>query len=210
MIYKNFTFLYPPRPEIAISNAALALYESRGWLAQFKKNGTNTLLAIPPTGDLIIRTRHNTAHKAWSLPDDVAKSLRTLFPEKKWTVLCAELLHSKTVTIKDTLFIYDIVVFNSKHLYRSTFSERHKILDDRLKTKDETKTHYVCDNSGKIWYAKVYTSGFVKLFSGITDPTIDEGLVLKNPLGVLSSCASAKDNSGWQVKCRYPTKNYSF
>jgi hypothetical protein len=38
----------------------------------------------------------------------------------------------------------------------------------------------------------------------------DEGFVFKNPKAPLVACLTARANSGWQVKCRRPHKNYSF
>jgi hypothetical protein len=131
------------------------------------------------------------------------------FPPGDWYVLCAELLHSKTKTIKDTLFIHDILVEKSVFLLDSTFADRQKILEP-FKTNVEAWSHYVIDGQNKLWLAKNFTTGFRTLFDAIRDPTIDEGLVLKDPQGRLKMCVSPTDNASWCVKARYPTKNYRF
>lgn len=210
MRYQRFQYLHPPRPDLAIPSELLHVYESKGWIAQFKKNGTNTIIAISPDKQIITMNRHKAAHKAWAITEHIKNELLRLFPENKWFVLCAEIMHSKTPTIKDTIYIYDMLVWCGDFMYNSTFEERAEILDSRLITNVESTTHYVCDSAGKIWYAKRFNKNFLDLFNSIRDIKIDEGLVLKNPKGRLNTCAKSDDNKSWQVKCRHSAKNYAF
>jgi len=210
MRYISFRYLYPPRPETAIAPDFLDWYEKRGWCAQYKKNGTNTIISIDPDKNFIAMNRHNADHKAWDLTNHIKKELVRLFPEKHWFVLVAEIMHSKTKEIKDTIFIHDIIVYESELLYGSEFESRQQLLDKRLKTDRETDTHYICDLEGKVWFAKRFYKDFEKAFWAIKDPTVDEGLVLKNPKGKLSVCSKPTDNSNWQVKCRHSCKKYNF
>lgn len=207
--YTSFRYLFPPRPESAVDPGSLGFYLKRGWVAQFKKNGTCSIIAISPDKEFTAMTRHETPHKAWQLTEYHKQELSRLFPEKCWIVLIAEILHNKTKTIKNTIFIHDIVVWNT-FLLGSAFMDRQKILDDHLLTNVEAKTHYVCDRQGQIWFAKRFITGFKELFDGIEDTRIDEGLVLKDPKGKLRSCDSPNKNSSWQVKVRHPSKNYQF
>ena len=209
-IYNKWVYKYPPRPDNAIPPEMLQFYERKGWVGQFKKNGTCGIFGISPEKDFIAMNRHKDVHKTWSLNDYLKTELIKLFPEKAWYVLVAEILHLKTPNIKNTLYIFDMLVWRGVFLFDSTFDERQEILDARLITKVEEKTHYVCDERGKIWYAKRFEGGFLDLWMGIEEPKIDEGLVLKNPQGKLRACNGAKDNSSWQVKCRKKHKNYSF
>jgi hypothetical protein len=210
MEYNSFQFLYPPRPENAIAPHLIGFYEGRGWVAQYKKNGTNTLLAIAPDKTIITKTRQGEDHKAWTMPESLAKSLVELFPEPVWYVLCAELMHSKTPTIKDSLYIHDCLVWQSQFLIGSTFLSRQMLLEERLKTNVETKSHYVADSGGKLWFAKLLRSNFSFAFLDIKDVSIDEGLVLKDPHAKLSLCMTPKANSAWSVKVRHATKNYMY
>lgn len=210
MKYNSWNFLYPPRPENAIASAMLNYYEKRGWVAQYKKNGTNTIIGISPNKEFYAMTRHATEHKAWQLTSYIKEELTRLFPEKKWFVLCAEVMHNKTPTIKDTIYIHDMLVWKGEFLLNSLFIDRQKLLDTKLITNVEAHSHYVCDREGKIWYAKRFEKGFKEIFLAIRDPKIDEGLVLKDPNGKLRSCRTASENSGWQVKCRHESKNYAF
>jgi len=209
--YTEWSYLYPPRPESAVPHTTLDFYErTMQWVAQYKKNGTNTIIGISPDKKFIAMNRHNDNHKTWQLTDHIKKELAAIFSGPYWYVICAEILHLKTPMIKDTIYIYDILVFESRFLYGSKFSERQKILDPILTTERETESHYVCDSENKIWYAKLINKDFKKIFWEIKDPAIDEGLVLKDPNGKLLKCDKPTSNSGWQAKCRYQTKNYQF
>jgi ATP-dependent DNA ligase len=155
-------------------------------------------------------TRHGEFHKAWALTEHIKQEMSKIFKENKWFVLCAELMHSKGPTIKDTLYIHDMLVWRSEFLMGSTFLERQLILDDRLITNVEGQSHYVCDSENKIWYAKRFEKGFKAIFDSIKNIKILEGLVLKDPDGKLRSCRTPTENSYWQVKCRHKNKSYSF
>lgn len=211
--FEEWRYLWPPRPDNAIPQEMLPFYEKKGWWAQYKKNGTCSIIGISPDKEFHCMNRHNSNHKTWSLTSYHKEQLTRLFPEKKWIVLVAEILHLKTPSIKDTIYIFDVIVWDGFLLFDSLFSERCAILDERLipkATHIDDKTHFVCDSHNQIWYAKRFESGFVELFHGITEPKIDEGLVLKNPNGKLRSCMDAKENASWQVKCRKTHKNYAF
>ena len=210
MKYTDFQFLYPPRPDTAIVTAMLNYFEKQGWVAQYKKNGTCTIVAIAPNKNVIAMNRHGDFHKAWQMTEHLKQELAKLFREKKWFVLVAEIMHSKGATIKDTIYVHDMLVWKSEMLLDSTFAERQKILDDRLITNVEAQSHYVLDKDGKLWYAKRFDKDFKKMFKAIKDPKIHEGLVLKDPEGKLRSCLTPTDNSYWMVKCRHKTKGYSF
>jgi hypothetical protein len=213
MKYSTYKFLFPPRPETALPPDQLRRYEGQGWCAQFKKNGTGTTIAISPTKEFFVMTRHGTPHKLWQITDYHKEHLARLFPEPEWFYLIIEVLHSKTKTIKNVIYIHDILVYKSEVLYGSTFESRQKILDEHLKKNalKETPTHYVCDPKNKIWFAKLFFKGFIDLFNAIEDTSVDEGLVLKMLKGELGFCFSEKnDNQRWQIKFRHPCKKYNF
>lgn len=210
MKYTKWKSLYMPRPESVIAPATLSYYEGKGWLAQYKKNGTATIIGISPDKEFFSLNRHKELHKTWQLTAHLKSELARIFFEKKWFVFCAEIMHLKTPTIKDTIYIHDILTWKSEFLLGSTFLERQLILDEKLITNVEAESHYVCDSAGKIWYAKRFTKNFLAIFNSIKNAKIDEGLVLKDPEGELHACLRPTDNASWQVKCRHPTKNYIF
>lgn len=212
MKYLEWQYLFPPRPESAIAPVSIGFYQNMGWVAQYKKNGTNTIIGLSPSGEVITMTRHADQHKAWQISDHLKKTLLQIFPRSGWHVLCAEVMHSKTKDIKNTLYVHDILVFNGDYLINSTFIERQSILDDICipLAQSEEYSHYVCDDQGKLWYAKLFKSALTDLFWSIQIPELDEGLVLKNPAGKLKACTKEKSNDDWQVKVRHSTKKYPF
>lgn len=206
--YKEFKYLYPPRPEFALTYDRIPYYESDGWVGQYKKNGTCTIIAMSPEGEFHAMNRHAENHKAWNLTDHIKEFLKRTLPKNGWTVLVAEILHSKTPTIKDTIYIHDIIVAGSKQLVGTTFGERQKILNKMLPGGVEHYSHFELDT--KVWRAKILTKNIVDAFHSIKDTSIDEGIVLKKLNGKLKDCYKSDANKAWQAKVRYATKNYQF
>ena len=154
--------------------------------------------------------RHNADHKAWDLTDYIKQELVRLLSEKYWIVLVAEIMHSKTKTIKDTIFVHDLLVWDNNYLTGITFEDRQKILASHMIPISEAPTHFICDKKDKVWFAKCFSKDFENLFWSIKDITIDEGLVLKDPKAKLIACYKPSSNSSWQVKIRHKSKKYLF
>lgn len=210
MRYGSYAYIEPPRPESKIMAGSLGVFEGRGWVAQVKKNGTNSVIFLPPKGkgDPFAKTRHpnDSEHKAWAFTEKSIALFRNL-QNKEWHVFNAELMHSKGNGIRDTNYIHDVLVLDGEYLLGKTFDQRYQLLLNRLgfhisHPTETHRSHYVLNDN--TWLAKNHSACFLELFSKLQNE--DEGLVLKNPKGALS----ARDNSGWMVKCRRPHKNYSF
>lgn len=207
--YTEFKYLYPPRPDFVLTCDRIPYYENQGWVGQYKKNGTCTIVAMSPDGFFHAMNRHHEEHKAWVLTDEIKKSLRKILPKGHWVVLVGEIMHSKTPTIKDTIYFHDVIVYQSRQLVGMTFAERQKILEKLLPCNGkETKSYYYVTD--KIWRARVITKDILRHFQEIEDKKIDEGIVLKLPSGKLKPCRKEDSNCSWQYKIRYQTKNYQF
>lgn len=203
MEYDHYQYLYPPRPESAVPRGQFAFYEEEGYVAQIKKNGTNTVIFVQGP-NVIFKTRHNDNHKAWSPTPEIIK----FFADQdfsKWQVFCAELLHSKVSGIRHQLYVYDQIVEDGLHLVGTTFEERSLNLQSKWQGKDEQDQTRIHPN---ISIANNFAGDFNKLFENLKPE--DEGLVLKKATGKLKLCYRADANQGWQVKTRIPHKNYSF
>lgn len=201
-------FLWPPRPETKVGPDALPAFETLKWVAQVKKNGTCTVLEYDPaTKALQAWTRHNEAHKLWT-PNLSTPCLRRLKELKGGKyILVGELLHSKVPGIKDTLYLFDILVADGKDLAGTTLTYRMGLLHSLWTATTQMFDYAMVDE--RLWVANLIKSDFKKLFQGLTKPE-DEGLVLKKPDALLAPCWRQTANSNWQIKCRRPTKNYSF
>ena len=208
MKYQDYHYIWPPRPDLAIPRSLIQMHEKEGWVAQTKKNGTCNLIAVSPAKELVCMTRHKTAHKAWA-PTPKSSELFKSLPGNGWYVFVAELLHSKTPHIKDTNYLHEILVADGEYLIGTKQSQRqailHKLLDHLVS--GETKTHFILNNH--TWLTKEFRSGFVDVFDSL-DQSEDEGLVLKNPNGVLEFGNKERNNLSWLRKCRKGTKNFGF
>jgi ATP-dependent DNA ligase len=118
-------------------------------------------------------------------------------------------MHSKvTGGPKDTLYIHDLITHPTEELFGSTYKERYQLILDLLNPEDHgDEDHLVV--TPNLWVARNLTKGFREMFNQIKCPW-HEGTVLKDPKGRLGNCSKPTSNSGWQVKCRVPHKNYGF
>lgn len=212
MKYERFEFLWPPRPDSKravppTGVMGLSFYENRGWKGQIKRNGTANVIAVSPEKNLVTRNRHKEEHRLWTPTAGSSAAFKTL-PGKGWYVFVAELLHSKVPGLRDTNYIFDVLVADGEYLVGKTFMERQAILDGLFpKTISETFAHRVIDKH--TWVAKLIHENFEEVFSNLTNPE-DEGIVLKNPKAKLELCSRQSANTMWQVKCRRPHANFSF
>lgn len=207
MKYTKYTYLYPPRPEKAIPPGLLSAYEAKGWVGQYKKNGTCNVTFVSPEKEITVMTRHNAKHKAWS-PTVASNKFFKELPGKGWYVFVTELLHNKTPTVKDTHYIFDILVYDGEHLSGKTFAERMDLLATFIPENAEmTDSHFIVNPN--MWIARTVASGFEDTFKEITTPE-DEGLVLKDPNAKLKLPFKKNSNVGWMIKSRKSHSNYGF
>ncbi|HYT43820.1 MAG TPA: hypothetical protein VEP90_15885 [Methylomirabilota bacterium] len=203
MNYDKYHFIKPCRAEQPIPPNMLQLYENRNWLAQYKMNGTNSLIFVSDVGEnggreITFRTRHDTAHKLWQFSDASMAAFEEM-PTNGWYVFNTELLHSKTPHIKDTNFIHDILVYDSKYLVGSTYHDRYELLHRIFKPLHTTWDGHWCVDSNT-WIAQNYYRDFELMFYSLHSLHEDEkeGLILKNPSAILDM----KSSSNWLVKCK--------
>lgn len=215
MDYKDYAYLFPPRPDQKVARGLLSHYERLGWHAQVKKNGTCTVV-FARGDEVIFKTRHadeckdGDDHKMWTPKKEHVNFFAGR--SSKWNVYVGELLHSKTPHIKDDLYIFDQIVRDGVQLVGTTFTDRQAALREYFakeiaehaadKRRDQIRLHrHFC-------LAKNFKAGFDKLFDTLQPE--DEGLVLKKPDAALEACFRVTANSVWQCKTRIPSKNYSF
>jgi len=196
MKYTSYQYLWPPRPEHIIPPGLLNYYETLHWICQVKKNGTCLVLFFR-RDELIVQTRHGTPPKTWALTPTLRSALSGRF--NQWTVLVGELLHHKGPRIKDTIYLFDLLVDSGRHLVGTTLADRLARLQAMFPRQADCLSTGAYQTADRLWIAKTYLSGFSKLFNGLTMPE-DEGLVLKDPQAKLGLCA--RPGGSGQVKCR--------
>ena len=208
MRYESYQYLYPPRPDHAISPELLDGLEGKGYVAQVKKNGTNTVLFVrPSTGELIAKTRHKDDHKLWSPNREYLKPFLAL-PGDGWYVFVAELLHSKVKDMRDILYVHDVLVINGTYLVGYSQDYRYERLRAMfLPYADETDSHWVL--TPHLWVAKQYRDGFKALYDSLENAD-DEGIVLKLAEQTLNFAIKPDSNNGGMLKSRKTHKNFTF
>jgi hypothetical protein len=218
MKYSKFMYLYPPRPVQTIHPSELNKYDDGTFIAQPKYNGTCCLVFISET-DLIVMNRH----RGTIFSDYKNIDFRGMYRGKGWMVVCGEFLNKNKKGEDGNPFnlkfiIWDILVYNGEYLIGSTFGDRIKLIEDLYPcskmrvsgSKLEHFEHLCMTNHKNIFIAPTYNRNFQVLYNSIVDTDLYEGLVLKRADAKLTYGLSEKNNNGWQIKCRKPTKSYKF
>lgn len=202
-------YIYPPRPETKIAPPSLKMFDEMDiYLAEPKLNGSS--MEVYTDGKTVTTmNRHND-----TIACKIDKSeLLALHRGKGQMILCGEYLNKnqkdetgKPWNIK--YVIWDIIMYEGKHLLGSTFEERKKLLAELYPT--DTYSHFVRQISENCYRVSAINNGFEKFFKEIIKFEIFEGLVLKRRDGKLENGTTAANNTRTQIKCRKPTKNYNF
>jgi len=219
--YTKFQFIYPPRCETKIpyeiDSPVLKMWKGfPDAIAQYKLNGNRNVIYVSPSGDIEFWNRHQERQK-YIIPDVMAAQIRKFSPLGHWTIWDTELLHTRTKHIKNTLYFYDCLVWESQYLIGQTYSERfsivQKCLGDRFAPLD---SNMFIDN---IYIARnIPVSGWdlaakeTKIQEMMVGKDFCEGLVFKRT-GNISRLAygyQEVNNGGFMCKTRKPTKNSQF
>jgi hypothetical protein len=207
--YTSFKYLYPPRPQTKVPATGIETYERMGFWAQPKLNGSCALLFTNGEKAFFMGRHKDTFSRQLIASED----LKSLHLGGSWTVLVGEYMNKSQKDSKGRVFngkfvIFDILVYRGEYLLRSTFQQRQEILDNAWKT--SSYDDYLYQINDLFYRVKNITSGFASQWDKITQISMYEGFVIKRPGGKLESGYHPNNNTGWQVKCRKPTKNYSY
>lgn len=199
MIYyfPNRPILCPPDPKNPLNPQPdfLNSLEATGrFLAEIKWNGDNTLIHLdqwPP----VFWTRHKTRLK-YTPTDEVLAELKRWRDWAGDAILNAETLHSKTKEIKNTLIVHCIMAFRGEYLIGKKWGDSRAILDKAI---DEGLS------GSQVQVSPVWESGFWRLFQE-ADGAVREGIILKDPKGMLVFSATQLRDVPWMKKFRKPSK----
>ncbi len=207
--YTSFKYIYPPRPAIKAPSTALKTYERMGFIAQPKLDGSYGVLFMQ-ANFVKLMGRHNNLFARNILKES---DLTSLYRGPGFTVLTGEYMNKSQRDVKGKPFngfvIFDILVYNGKHLIQSTFKERQELLDT-LYPDYHDNDQFTVSLGNNMYRAKNFNEGFDELWKEAVKIEMYEGFVLKRPDGILENGIREANNTGWQLKIRKPTKNYSF
>jgi ATP-dependent DNA ligase len=208
--------MYPPRPKRKIPPNKVSDYEKKGYFAQFKFNGTRTLVEFKD-GDIKLWTRHKTAHKRYKISkemkSDLLKIYKTLGIDENH-IIDGELMHSKIKGLKDIFIAFDLLVYKNEYLLDTRAMERYILLQSILGSPDEreskTGKQIALDVLEHVWLAETFCMSFEERFKHAIELDEIEGLVLKKVSGKLERGFREENNGSWLIRCRKEHKNYAF
>jgi len=215
MMYKEFKYLYPPRPQFKIPPDNLDQYEGE-FVAQPKYNGT-ACIVFTNGEELQVFNRHKLP-----LKHSPFIQFRGLARDKQWVVYCGEYLNKgqkgeKGEIERDKFIIWDLLVYAGEYLIGKTIMERLKIVDhdfpciSKINDKGlEIYDHLCCTDLEGIYKAPLYGAGFDFLYEDLVKTPLYEGIVLKKVNAKLTYGFNEKNNSEWQLKCRKSNALYDF
>jgi len=208
--YNRFKYLFPPRPKNKISNDYLPDFDNDTYLGQPKLNGSCAVVFIKGN-ECHVWNRHKEDHVAHYKLED--SEICALNKTDKWMVLAAEYMNkSKKDANGDTwnhkLVIFDILVYEGEELVRTTFQERVELLDKIFGTNDYDKFLY--EISENVYRVKSFYGNFSEVYQELVEIDMYEGFVLKRKDAPLERGIKENNNVDTQIKCRKPTKNYTF
>ena len=205
----KFRYIYPPRPENKISVASLSTFESMScFLAQPKLNGSLMEIYMDEENIYLWNRHKEPIHCKMDVNE-----LRKLYRGSGLMVLCGEYMNKSKKdesgeTWNQKYVIFDMIVYNGKHLTGTTFEERFTMLKS-LYPDNPVKLymHQITENCFRV---ESFYKDFEKIYEEITKFDMYEGEVLKSKDAKLEDGTTAGNNVKSQIKCRKPTKNYNF
>lgn len=203
-------YVYPPRPASIIPTEKLQQYENmKMFFAQPKLNGSCCVIII--NGDKInFYNRHKETFTKFDFP---VQEMRDLMGGKKLTVLIGEYLNKSQAdetgkAHNGRIYLFDILNYDGTSLVGQSADDRQKLLRSVFELKPFNTW---CDRiSENLFIVKNFETGFAEIWKEITPIPVYEGLVLKKKHAKLKPGTVKANNTDWQVKCRKPTKNYSY
>jgi len=202
--------IYPPRPEDVIPRD-LDIRWLHDWILQIKYNDTRIVITYD-NDKITIYNRHKAPLKknkpTQGLMNDL-EQLRTTLNITGPTILDGGILND------DTIALWDILKHNAKPLIGTTYAERAARL--RAISSEENRPDLGHKISNHIWTPHNWNWNERDQIWDIVAKTNQaqnrvalEGIVYKNPNGILEPGYVEKNNTDWQIKSRIQTGRHRF
>jgi ATP-dependent DNA ligase len=178
-------------------------------VAQFKLNGNRNIVKVSPDRKIEFWNRHKERQQ-YVIPDKMRAQILDISPVGHWTVWDTELLHTKTKDVKNVLYFFDCLVWESQHLLGWTYVERFGLVQARIDKfipmqASEVKDHiYIAQN--------IPESGWDTAWADAKSCSYVEGLVLKRTGGSSRLALGDREdnNGGFMTRIRKYSKNMNF
>lgn len=217
MLYNEFKFIYPPRAEVKTTPKLVSHYDTTEYIAQPKYNGSCVSVFLNDNHRVV--NRHNEPKTRV----DKSIDFKSVNKWDKWMVLSGELMDKSKKgedgNVINGFIMWDILVYKGEYLIGSTTTERLEIMEKEwscqrmmITPKGFVEYKHLCYTGIEgIYKSPSYMGGlgyFSKLYDELIVTDAYEGLVIKKANAKLELGFGEKNNSGWQLKARKPTKNY--
>lgn len=178
--------------------------------------------------------RHGEKFREYNAPPEIIEQLRELhtalnLKPNEWSLLDGGLLDFKHESIKDTIVIWDILVHDGEHLLGTTYSERynklaaitsepwyyhppHRQHEPLAVGRQITKRILMPENIPAADWDTAWTmidKANAPYLTQKRGPVL-EGLVFKDPSGILESGWREQNNSDWLGRSRVTTGRHQF
>jgi len=226
--FNAFQWFYPPRSSTRMPYSSSPVMNM--WrrfpdaIAQLKMNGSNDMVVVYPDQHIENWSRHKIDPRTkkssssgnpklldWKMPSALRDEVISFTPKGKFTIYNAELIHAKTTDIKNTLYFFDVLVWDGEHLIGKDYRSRYDILSATLGHRYMPLNIKRAD--GEIFVAEnIRPESWDSAWVDAQKPSYTEGLILKR-IGSSSSLQVGnveKNNGGFMCKIRKPTKNALF
>ena len=208
--YLSFKYIFPPRPETVSSPAHLKDLEN--YIAQPKLNGSCAILATNGH-EVIFMNRHKKLFSNKLLITN--EDFRSLHRGDGWIYLIGEYLNKSQKdknrkTFNGKFVIFDILVYENKWMIGSTVKERQELLTSLYPRDEHDGWILKIKESTNCFLVKNFDVNFISTWNEIVKIEMYEGMVLKRQNAKLEVSFNERNNTGWQLKIRKPTKNYQY
>lgn len=207
--YDNFRYYFPPRPSLVMSSDAILNFENMGFWGQAKLNGSCSVTDTDGS-NAIIMNRHRERFKNMGLN---MVEIAALHRGKGLMKFTGEYMNKSQRDANGKIFnqklcIFDIMVFENQYLTGTTYKERQDLIDEIFVTTPfDPWMNQISENVFRIINHK---EDLTAKWKEVSQHEMYEGMVFKKPTGKLEAGTREANNTGWQSKCRKPTKNYSY
>ena len=210
--YDSYRFLYPPRPDRAVSPSRLSDYDNGEFLCEFKLDG-DCACVFTNGIETVVKDRHgNSFKKDTRALEAIAK---TLHRGNGWIGICAEWLckskkNSLGANANGNLVLWDLIILNGCILTNYSHESRKQLLDDLYATGDHSEPFLLATDNPHVQVVKHYLGNFENAYDSILKVPMIEGLVLKKRKALLELGLSESNNARTMLKFRKPTENYHY
>ena len=209
---------YPPKPTlISIKQDLVQRLEKSGeYVVEPKFNGNRLILKRFSQGKYEFWNRHGEMFKRFSYSYN---SLINELDKILWDGFCVldgELMHFRTKNVKNTIILFDVIVWNGK-ICEEAFIERRKLLEKILSPPgllnvsnlNLDKFRNLLNNS-HILISPQWRNNFREIFNKLIEIEEIEGIVIKKSNAKLELGINGSPIVRSMFKARKPSNSYKF